>query len=77
MTAWAYIICEKMGFDRLEALSLGESLNTHPYTLSSRFPGSVDVYISHIDETCPRPREHLRPATGASLAQSGASRKHC
>jgi hypothetical protein len=25
MTAWAYIICEKMGFDRLESLSLGKA----------------------------------------------------
>lgn len=30
MTAWAYIICEKMGFDRLEALSLGEC-SSHPF----------------------------------------------
>ncbi len=27
MTAWAYIIAEKMGFERVEALSLGERLS--------------------------------------------------
>lgn len=25
MTAWALVIAERMGFDRMEALSLGES----------------------------------------------------
>jgi hypothetical protein len=28
MTAWAYIIAEKMGFERVEALSLGELVST-------------------------------------------------
>jgi hypothetical protein len=48
MTAWAYIIAEKMGFDRLEALSLGRLppfLPSHPLmALLTALPFRLDMW---------------------------------
>ncbi|GHJ90069.1 hypothetical protein NliqN6_6471 [Naganishia liquefaciens] len=41
MTAWAYIICEKMGFDRLEALSLASTFTSITSTKHALALGNI------------------------------------
>jgi hypothetical protein len=59
MTAWAYIICEKMGFDRLESLSLGKAHSLPLSATKSYSRGSIDIHLGYIDEARPRPGKYL------------------